>query len=77
MHGIPRNVLYSRLGFDSSFLSLLGAEEAILKGISLKPSVSKGRKMEHVMAYRTHMLHMMRGWLLDNIDKMFLQILIV
>lgn len=50
VHGIPRNVLYSRLGFDSSFLSLLGAEEAILKGISLKPSVREGKKMEHVMA---------------------------
>jgi hypothetical protein len=67
VHGIPRSVLYSRLGFDSSFLSLLGAEEAILKGISLRPSVCKGKKMEHITAYRTQMLHMTRLWLLSNI----------
>jgi hypothetical protein len=77
VHGIPRNVLYSRLGFDSSFLSLLGAEEAILKGISLRPAVCKGKNMEHITAYRTQILHMTRLWLPSNIVSMSSQILIV
>ena len=67
VHGIPLKVLYSLLGFESSFLSLFGAEEAILIGISLKASVRRGRNAEHVMAYRIQMEYMTRVWRLDKI----------